>query len=450
MHGRTAVALLALMASSTAATAQQLLFSTLGPGESFTPGPGFTIGGGVLWNLSGNNGNIMAVAFIPAVTARFSRADFALEHWTTTDRDLTGPPELDVTLASDADGLPGGTLEAIHIANAFGGVINAVGVLSAPSALHPALLAGTQYWLVLAPTDLLHTAFSWLGGPASGAPNQNLPGQQVSTLTSKSQGWLTGNLPPGASYGFAVFGGSGVSAIAPSVSSNGIVSAASFTAPVSSGSWVSIFGSTLANTSRGWRASDFSGDALPVSLDGVSVLVDGIAAPVSYIGPGQVNAQIPDLDPSISTSPLQVVTPQGTSDPILIQVAPLSPALFVLSSNGVAYAAATLADGTVISPSNPVQPGQILALYGTGFGPSNPAIASGTVVAKPEPLAQAAGLMVTIGGIPADVSFAGIVGAGLDQFNVTVPPLPSGNQPLLVNVAGVSTQSGVMLPVAAQ
>ena len=56
-------------------------------------------------------------------------------------------------------------------------------------------------------------------------------------------------------------------------------------------------------------------------------------------------------------------------------------------------------------------------------------------------------MTVTIGGAPAVVSFAGLVGAGLYQINVTVPSLANGTYPVVGQVAGVNTQSGVTLKV---
>jgi uncharacterized protein (TIGR03437 family) len=53
-----------------------------------------------------------------------------------------------------------------------------------------------------------------------------------------------------------------------------------------------------------------------------------------------------------------------------------------------------------------------------------------------------------IGGVRAQVSFAGVSGAGLDQFNVTVPSgLPDGDAALVATVSGVSTQPNVFLTV---
>ena len=45
----------------------------------------------------------------------------------------------------------------------------------------------------------------------------------------------------------------------------------------------------------------------------------------------------------------------------------------------------------------------------------------------------------------ANVAFAGIVGAGLFQFNVVVPNAASGDQPLVATVGGVSTPSNIFI-----
>ena len=56
-------------------------------------------------------------------------------------------------------------------------------------------------------------------------------------------------------------------------------------------------------------------------------------------------------------------------------------------------------------------------------------------------------MTVTIGGVPATVSFAGVAGAGLYQVNVTVPSLNAGDHSVLAQVADQTTPSGVLLRV---
>jgi uncharacterized protein (TIGR03437 family) len=52
---------------------------------------------------------------------------------------------------------------------------------------------------------------------------------------------------------------------------------------------------------------------------------------------------------------------------------------------------------------------------------------------------------VTIGGAEAQVQFAGLVGAGLDQVNIVVPTLPPGDQALVATVGGVSSQKNLFV-----
>jgi uncharacterized protein (TIGR03437 family) len=105
------------------------------------------------------------------------------------------------------------------------------------------------------------------------------------------------------------------------------------------------------------------------------------------------------------------------------------------------YVVATSADGTLITPANPAHPGDAIALYGTGFGPSNPAIPSGTLVQAPEPLQNSPQGEISIAGTMPQITYAGIVEAGLDQINIVVPPAPPGNQPLVLGYFGETIQT---------
>jgi hypothetical protein len=77
-------------------------------------------------------------------------------------------------------------------------------------------------------------------------------------------------------------------------SQEGVVQGASFQRGITPGSWFSIIGWRLANTTRLWAESDFTqGDALPTRIDGVEVRVNGVPAAVYYVSPTQINAQVP-------------------------------------------------------------------------------------------------------------------------------------------------------------
>jgi uncharacterized protein (TIGR03437 family) len=117
------------------------------------------------------------------------------------------------------------------------------------------------------------------------------------------------------------------------------------------------------------------------------------------------------------------------------------------------HAAALHADYSLIGAPNllpgaattPAQPGEIILLYGVGFGPANPPQPSGQLVTTAAPLANT--VQVTIGGQPAAVAFSGLTASGLYQFNVTVPNILNGDAAVAASIGGVATQTGVSITV---
>lgn len=103
---------------------------------------------------------------------------------------------------------------------------------------------------------------------------------------------------------------------------------------------------------------------------------------------------------------------------------------------GAAWAPAQwgLIGGLVTAPARALD---TITLWGTGFGPANPAVAPGEAVANGSPLLNP--VKIRIGQSDSLVAYAGITGAGLYQFNVAVPDPPSGDYPLIAEVAGVRT-----------
>jgi uncharacterized protein (TIGR03437 family) len=103
----------------------------------------------------------------------------------------------------------------------------------------------------------------------------------------------------------------------------------------------------------------------------------------------------------------------------------------------------------VLPGATPAVPGEVIVLYGTGFGPTNPAV-DGLVVSSPTNLA--ANPVITIGSAAAIVKFAGRSAAGLDQINVTVPALPAGSTgttdvPIRATAGAATTAAGVLITV---
>ena len=208
-------------------------------------------------------------------------------------------------------------------------------------------------------------------------------------------------------------------------------------------------GSGFTDTTRSWAASDFIGTSLPTALDGVSVTINGKPAAVSFISPTQINVIAPD-DSAAGAVDVQVTTPKGKSYPGSANRLNASPAFFRFTDSGTTYAAAVHTDDTLVGQTEPVgRPavaGETIAIYGTGFGATNPATPANMLLTQANPLAKP--VTVTIGGVNAIVIWAGITAPGVVQVNVQIPAgLAPGNQPLTANIAGFQTLPGVFVPI---
>ncbi len=117
------------------------------------------------------------------------------------------------------------------------------------------------------------------------------------------------------------------------------------------------------------------------------------------------------------------------------------------------YVAAVHADGTYVGKpglisgavTRPAQPGEIIMLFGTGFGATTPPQPASELVTSPVILGNQ--VQVMIGGVSAKVNYAGLVESGLDQINVTVPSVPTGDATISATVAGGTTQAGMSITV---
>lgn len=225
----------------------------------------------------------------------------------------------------------------------------------------------------------------------------------------------------------------------PSITS--IVNDAGFVsgAPVASGSWVAIFGAGFApaGDSRTWNpATEIVNGKFPTSLDGTSVTINGKPAAVEFIQPTQLNVQPPD-DTALGPVNVVVTTAAGSSSSLTVTYSKFAPGLF---GSTAPYVVAQHADGTYVTTAPPAKPGEVIILWGTGFGPASSPIAAGQIFTGSSALANT--VKITIAGQPAIVDYAGVVGAGLVQINVHVPlGIGNGDAPVVATVGGVSTQT---------
>jgi uncharacterized protein (TIGR03437 family) len=234
------------------------------------------------------------------------------------------------------------------------------------------------------------------------------------------------------------------SAGAPRISSGGVVNAASFQPGMTSGAWMSLFGTNFSAKTRNWTAVDFVGNRMPTSLEGVQVLVDGKPAAIHFVSPGQVNFQAPSglLD---GWARVEVRTPGGI-DSAYVYVSQEAPGFFQYDSNG--NLAALHPDGVPVGTGGggsayagrPARPGVVVAIYGTGFGPTAPEVPAGETFRGSASLVKGSALTVTIGGIEARIEYAGLTGAGLNQINVVVPSLPAGIHDVVATLDTSATQ----------
>jgi uncharacterized protein (TIGR03437 family) len=232
----------------------------------------------------------------------------------------------------------------------------------------------------------------------------------------------------------------------PSITANGILNAASNTAPIAPGSWVSIYGANLSPqvpSGIDWSGA-ITNNKLPLVLAGVSVTINNNPAAISFVNNNQINAQAPN-DSNRGPVNVVVTTSNGVSSPGVVTLQPIAPALFM--NGATTLPAAQRSDFSTISSTNPARPGDSVILYGTGFGPTNPPFTTGVVISVSAALTNA--VTATVGNIPAQVDFAGIIAAGLYQINIRVPASAgAGNLPLVLSVNGLQTQGNVFLPVA--
>jgi len=170
---------------------------------------------------------------------------------------------------------------------------------------------------------------------------------------------------------------------------NAVVNGATFQPGIASAGFLSIVGTGLSGSTRAWASSDFAGTNLPTSLDGVSVTVNGKPTYLAYISPTQINAIAPD-DDTIGPVTVQVTTPQGGASTGTALKQKEAPEFFAYQSGGTKYVAALHVDGTLVGPagpsSRPAAPGEVIEIYGTGFGPANPAALTSQLVSQPAPL----------------------------------------------------------------
>ncbi|MBZ5575509.1 MAG: hypothetical protein LAP40_02990 [Acidobacteriia bacterium] len=179
----------------------------------------------------------------------------------------------------------------------------------------------------------------------------------------------------------------------------------------------------------------------PSSLGGVSVLINGAAAPIYLVSPTELVVLVPYATVG-PTASIEVLSGGVTSNAVFVPVAATAPGIFSQSQNGSGLGAIRHADYSVVTADNPAHSGEVVLIYLTGLGAVSPALADGAgstgnplnlTVAQPG---------VQVGGQAATVLFSGMSAyPGLYQINAQLPTIPAGATalPLVISTANATT-----------
>jgi uncharacterized protein (TIGR03437 family) len=262
----------------------------------------------------------------------------------------------------------------------------------------------------------------------------NLNGDGTSGDTTFAQDYVSstdGTIRIG--YGLGPYLGLNVAFQAPSLSGSGVylspvgvvnaASSAPFTAFLSPGEFITLYGSGLAPTTNS------SGLPFPNKLNGVQVLINQVPAPIYFVSPNQINVVVPYITTPASVAQVQVINNNANSNVVTLFTGLTSVGVFTNNPvGGIGIAASERPDGSVISGTNPAQINETEALYLAGMGAVSPPVSDGTAAPTSSLNYTSATPMVYLTdsdgnfGQPT-VTFSGLAPgfAGLYQIDATVP-----------------------------
>ena len=211
----------------------------------------------------------------------------------------------------------------------------------------------------------------------------------------------------------------------------------------------SLYGSNLALSTASASIEAVGDGSLPTVLAGVRVKVGSIFAPLLYVSPTQVNFIVPT---SLSAGQTNILLTRGITDTPTMQITLLdaAPALFADDSR----IAAEHADGSVISAAAPAHPSEVIIIYGTGLGRTDPPQSDGSVPRFAARIIRLDELQVLLDGqaLPSqNIWYAGITpgSPGLYQINLLLPDQVGAAPELRISMGDQISQSSLRLPVSA-
>ena len=270
---------------------------------------------------------------------------------------------------------------------------------------------------------LRHENGQWLGGVALSSAGQ------ITTFGEDEAGEI-----------YAANGGAGTllrieGSRAPRIPASGIVNAATFSPGLVAGSLTTVFVAGVLDDPGAVSAPSIP---LPPVLGGVSVTVNGVAAPILSVantnGSEQVTFQAP-FDPGSGATASIVVSRAGfSSAPVAVPILNVQPGVYPVVVHN--------ADYSLVTEQRPLQRNEYAFVYAAGLGRVSNPPATGAA-ASASPLSEAVeNVRVTLDGVPCQVQFAGLAPnfAGVYQVNFRAPAnTPSGLRDLIVSAGDASS-----------
>ena len=227
-------------------------------------------------------------------------------------------------------------------------------------------------------------------------------------------------------------------------------SAAGVTGLYAPNTFITIYGQNLAYVTRALTATDIGGNILPTVLPGtgVRVLINNIQADMFYVSPTQVNCLVPtSLIPGPVTLQLVVDGLAGPAIPIMLGSA--APSLFQSDQSTVL---GVHLDRSLITPASPAKAGEIVVLFATGVGPTNPPAIPDQIPARAASVTPLSSFTLLMNGTaidPRQVLYVGVTPtfAGLFQINLQIPPNAPSNPEIRIGYAGILSPAGRILPL---
>jgi uncharacterized protein (TIGR03437 family) len=221
----------------------------------------------------------------------------------------------------------------------------------------------------------------------------------------------------------------------------GVSNAASYTQSFAPGGILSIFGLNLAPATASAETVP-----LPTMLAGTSVSIGGVTASLYYVSPTQLNIQIPYEVSLGSTSTLRVENNQESAFYNNFVAAAAAPAIFTTNAQGTGQGAILNTSYQLVDASHPATPGSTyIQIYCMGLGAVSNQPSDGAA-SPSSPLARTAATpVVTIGNVPATVSFSGLAPGfvGEYQVNALVPASVTAGSavPVAISIGGAASNT---------